>query len=273
MVSRREVIEELRMRGYKVESHLTVKNGVTIPGIVMQMKENAGLFIPLEEIWKESDLDATVYKLIHLYESSEGPKISLENLKDRNFILDHISIALQKESNQSVVKKPCDFFDKVEQLLCLTVTVGSDGYFTALKSSMLQMAGVTEEEAWERAGKNLHESVRIQTMDEVLRECIGMDTSDVSEENCMPLYVISNEYKFHGASAILDTETLRQFAERHHTTKLLLLPSSIHEVLIVPHADAFVLEDMEDLVRCVNTKEVRPEDRLSDAPYIWEIDN
>ena len=100
MVSRREVIEELRMRGYKVESHLTVKNGVTIPGIVMQMKENSGLFIPLEEIWKESDLDATVYKLIHLYESSEGPKISLENLKDRNFILDHISIALQKESNQ-----------------------------------------------------------------------------------------------------------------------------------------------------------------------------
>ena len=62
MVSRREVIEELRMRGYKVESHLTVKNGVTIPEIVMQMKENSGLFIPLEEIWKESDLDATVYK-------------------------------------------------------------------------------------------------------------------------------------------------------------------------------------------------------------------
>lgn len=273
MVSRRKVIEELQMRGYRVESQIRVKNSVTIPGIVMQMKENVGLFIPMEEIWKESDLDTTVWKLIQLYESSEGPQMSLESLKDRKFVLNHISIALQKESSQKLVKRPCRFFDKVEQFLCLTVTGGSDGYFIALEMSMLEIIGVTEEEAWERAEKNLHESVRIQTMEEVLRESFGMDIDEVSKENGLPLYVISNEYKFHGASAVLDTETLRKVAEQHRTTRLLLLPSSIHEVLIVPYADAFAFEDMEDLVRGVNIEEVRPEDQLSDVPYIWNLED
>ena len=61
VVSRRKVIEELQIRGYRGESQIRVKNSVTIPGIGLQMKENVGLFIPLEEVWPEDRLSDALY--------------------------------------------------------------------------------------------------------------------------------------------------------------------------------------------------------------------
>ncbi|MBS5062662.1 MAG: hypothetical protein KHZ58_02695, partial [Hungatella hathewayi] len=51
---------------------------------------------------------------------------------------------------------------------------------------------------------------------------------------------------------------------------LLILPSSIHEVLLLPYAEDICMEDLFQMVRHVNQTEVPVEDRLSDEVYRYK---
>ena len=84
------------------------------------------------------------------------------------------------------------------------------------------------------------------------------------------MYVLSNEEKLHGATAILDKEIMDEV-----TAKLgreyYILPSSIHEVLIVPKTEEMDLKSLESMVRDVNATQVSPEERLSDSVYAYDV--
>lgn len=49
-----------------------------------------------------------------------------------------------------------------------------------------------------------------------------------------------------------------------------ILPSSIHEVLIVPDNGQMGLRDLEDMVKEVNATQVAPEDKLTDSVYHYD---
>ena len=51
-----------------------------------------------------------------------------------------------------------------------------------------------------------------------------------------------------------------------------ILPSSIHEVLIVPAKPGMTAENLENIVREVNTTQVQLEDKLSDYVYIYSME-
>ena len=67
-----------------------------------------------------------------------------------------------------------------------------------------------------------------------------------------------------GASAILNKEIIRELSKRLGVEKFAVIPSSIHEVLLLPNPS----EDMEikKMVEEVNTECVDPEDILSNKP-------
>ena len=77
-----------------------------------------------------------------------------------------------------------------------------------------------------------------------------------------PLYVLSNASGLHGACAMLYDNVLKNFAD---TLKqdLIILPSSIHEVLLLPMEDETDLRELSDMVTQINHEEVPLEDRLS----------
>ncbi len=49
-----------------------------------------------------------------------------------------------------------------------------------------------------------------------------------------------------------------------------VLPSSVHEVIIVPASSGAGQEDLEAMVREINTTQVLPEEILSDRVYYYE---
>lgn len=49
-----------------------------------------------------------------------------------------------------------------------------------------------------------------------------------------------------------------------------ILPSSLHEVLIVPASKNMDLSELEDMVREVNATQVAPPDKLSDSVYRYD---
>ena len=80
------------------------------------------------------------------------------------------------------------------------------------------------------------------------------------------MYVLSNEDKLNGAAVLLNDKVMDDITEKLGQDYF-ILPSSVHEVLIVPKNDQMDLKTLESMVQDVNATQVAPEERLSDHVY------
>ena len=81
-----------------------------------------------------------------------------------------------------------------------------------------------------------------------------------------PFYVLTNKNGINGAACVLYKDVIKNFAEGMDRD-ILILPSSIHEVLLLPDDDQLPYRDLADLVTFINQTEVPAEDRLSNQVY------
>lgn len=84
----------------------------------------------------------------------------------------------------------------------------------------------------------------------------------------LPLYVLTNRTGACGACVCLYPHVLKNFANLLNKD-LLILPSSIHEVLILPDDNAFTVSELSQMVFEINRAEVPVNERLSDHVYFY----
>lgn len=151
----------------------------------------------------------------------------------------------------------------------------ADKTYTAMVSNKLMDEwGITEEELYSTAKENYFtkKPTVLKDMRTVILGIMGLDAdSDVfSEYNGEPkMYVMSNEKNVHGAAAILDIDTIRRLAgdlERN----LYLLPSSVHECIIIPEYDEVNEKTLLSLVRDTNEQVVCRMEWLSNNIYYYD---
>ncbi len=82
----------------------------------------------------------------------------------------------------------------------------------------------------------------------------------------LPLYVLTNNSCYLGASCLLYPQVLSTFS-REYPEGFYLIPSSIHEVLLLPRKPLRSLLALEHIVHEVNEQACAPEDILSDRVY------
>lgn len=95
---------------------------------------------------------------------------------------------------------------------------------------------------------------------------IGLDKEDI--ENCQ-LYVLTNDCRINGAACMLYENILKNFADSIESN-LYILPSSIHEVLILPKFAMFNKQELVNMVRDVNTESVAADEVLSYTVYEYD---
>ena len=83
------------------------------------------------------------------------------------------------------------------------------------------------------------------------------------------MYVLSNEDKLNGAAVLLNDKAMDAITEKLGQDYY-ILPSSVHEVLIVPKTQEADLKTLENMVQEVNATQVAPEERLSDHVYAYD---
>ena len=105
--------------------------------------------------------------------------------------------------------------------------------------------------------------VKFVEIGEILEECGYESEQDVR------MYVLTNEENYFGASAIIFDSILEKISILLKDD-FWILPSSIHECIIVPADCTMSAEGMRDLVREVNQAEVAPQDYLSDEIYYYQ---
>lgn len=90
----------------------------------------------------------------------------------------------------------------------------------------------------------------------------------LSENTAPPLYVLTNETQMCGAACMLYPSLLAEFSESVGKD-LYILPSSIHEVLLLPTDTRCADEALCALVRSVNSEQLPPTQQLSDTVYYY----
>lgn len=149
--------------------------------------------------------------------------------------------------------------------------------------------GMKEEELWNYAWKNTPRRYPavLRPLDEVLRELIRAQAKDTDQDllerellndrrmqvnQKRPLYVLTNLMGVNGAAALLYPGILES-AAKQIGGDLLILPSSIHEVLIQKWDGEIDLEVAAEMVKIINRQDVAPEEVLADCVYVYRKDS
>ena len=80
------------------------------------------------------------------------------------------------------------------------------------------------------------------------------------------IYVLTNSIRLNGAHYITDEDYLVDFANSVNSD-LYILPSSIHELLIIPMSCGLKKEELIKMVRDINSTELSQGEVLSDNIY------
>lgn len=89
---------------------------------------------------------------------------------------------------------------------------------------------------------------------------------DMKERKKVEMFVLTNQIGINGASVILYPKVLQEFSELCGSD-LYLLPSSVHEFIIVPQYEHIEKEELTKLVQEVNVTQVAADEVLSDHVY------
>ena len=137
-------------------------------------------------------------------------------------------------------------------------------------NSHLEGWHVTEQQVHEIAVSNTPGLLQSQIYP--LSSLIGLVLEDLKMEKellmATEMYVLTNNTRLNGAACIFYEDVLKKFADTLQTD-LYILPSSIHEVILLPKLARYDAMNLEDMVREVNTDGVSREEVLSDNVYIY----
>lgn len=216
---------------------------------------------------KGRDLGEVLCEIGAAYQEYEdGFPLEEEKIFDYGFIRKNLFFRLVNLDQNQEQLEQCPY----EQVNDLAVTYrwsayrNSGGMASALiRKRDLELWGVSEEQMKADAQENTRKMFppSIKKIESIIPVQI--------EEGDIPIFVLSNGDYMNGASAMLYDEVLKEFAERMKSN-LYILPSSIHEVILLLEDDAGNPEELSKMVKDTNRTVVDKEEVLSDHVYYYD---
>ena len=146
-----------------------------------------------------------------------------------------------------------------------------------ISNEFMEMWGISVDELHDIAVSNMLDLLpsTFKGLTEATAESIGMSLEEMQMMGIpMPTeedfaYVLSNEVRVCGASALFDVKMMEEITER--IGAFYILPANVHEVLVVPMEDKST-EELKEMVHEVNATQVSPDERLSDNIYTYNLE-
>ena len=205
----------------------------------------------------------------------DRPDFNLEALQDYDQMKEKLSMeVVSAERNADLLEKvPHKDMEDMAVVYRFVLDSDSDGRGSILVTNQLMdNYGITAEQLHADALQYapVMRPAVIQTMAETLLEMMGPEAKDmipVLPDD--PLFVATVPDKIQGAGVLAYQDFMEQAAERVGGD-FFILPSSIHEILLVRDDGTFDINHLEDMVKQVNETEVAPEDLLTDSVYHYD---
>lgn len=273
-------VEELNEKLEEKEFHLEVKeafkNNGNKFGITVLSDNNKYKMCPtvykecMEDIWHDDD--KVIEFLERIYEENKDKKLDVKTLCSRDYILENVRLRVVSDANIGEVKKMNIAYKHYLDMLILfyiDVSEASLADATAsitLRKEELARAGIEQTELLNSAIRNIENDYVVSSMEKVICEILDIPVEEAPDmSGDIEMYVLTNSHKIFGAASILSTRILDAVSYLIGGD-FIILPSSIHECIAVPCGN-MESEELREMVREVNDREVLPEDRLTYSVY------
>lgn len=277
-------IEDRIGQGRTVYVKESVKNnGKKKKGLVFSDPSvNVSPAIFLEEFYERylqgCSISELADRILEFYETVKVTEpLGIERLTDFAYIRQRLVYGLvNRDKNRELLKEVPyrNYLDLAIVFFVLVDTEQKDRFGTMLvRREYLKWWGVPEEDlflaASENTGKLLPaEFMPLKTLLEEMNPMVWEETyPDTQTEETM--YVLTNSVRSYGAAALLYENCLHRIAD-FIKQDFYVLPSSVHEVIIVPVDCAPSLEELCMMVREINETQVKDEEVLSDTAYWYD---
>lgn len=293
-----EMADAVRMElpGINVRLREVEKNNRTLMGVVMSAPDEViAPTVYLEECYERykggDEFQYMASEIAEMYREnrSNASAASMDFYKNYDSVKNRLYVKLVNyEANKGRLEGVPH-----ERYLDLAVTAYYDFCDSAIGRGTIQVQmphlkrwGITETKLLETAKANTDSvDANINGMDKVLRDLMdrcyieqGIAPNDLELDGIMggmlsllpgPMYIMDLGGVKFGAASMLFQDKLDD-AARECKGSFYLLPSSVHEVLIVPSGVINDSDALKTLVEQVNGSAVSPEDKLSDSVYYYD---
>lgn len=263
--------------------HSALKNnGTKRTGLTISQKEtNISPTIYLEEYYRQYEngwtLDEITESLTRLYHEVRFEH-SWEVNQVQDFNLAKTKVAykvIHYEKNSDLLKDlpHVPYLDLAIVFYLLLETTEKGAATILITNEMLHYWDISLEHLYQIALENtpniLH--AEFKPMRVVIQELMHKPLCEADlEDNCM--YVLSNHHRHFGAACMLYTRVLEDIGNQLNEDYY-ILPSSIHEVIILPVSCTMGQEEINEMIVEINETQVSEEDVLSDHAYYYSRAN
>ena len=260
----------------------TILDGLTVVGTDSNISPTIYLNDFFDDYENGRPVEDILQKIADIYVNSDqninfdnSLVTDFENVKDKI-----VCKVVNKDANEHMLEN-LPHRDMEDLAVIYQIALGGDGDGIAtvnISDQLLERYGINKEELHDIAVQNTAElrPATFRSMQEVIMEMMGaseladmgMD-ADMDMSGGMPMYVLTNEDKMHGAAAMLYPNLMDEIAEKVGGD-FFVLPSSIHELLIIPKDSGAERGELENMVQEVNATQVAPDEVLSDHVYEYD---
>lgn len=273
---------------YRIEvKEFRKNNGVLLHGLVILSRQrNVVPTIYLDSFWEayESGMPfaAIIRRLMSIYqEDTPKDSVSMEFFRYFEAVRDRICYRLIGRRGNEGLLEEVPYIEFLDLAICFYYAYHSrelgDGIIL-IHNSHMKMWEVSTAELMRLAQNNtpLLFPWECSTLEDILRELTGQAgpgsafSAGEAEAGEIPMQVLSNEKRLHGAACILYPGVLGKIAEAEGHS-LYIIPSSIHEVILLTDKGKGRAETLRRIIAEVNSTQVAPEEVLSDNLYYYDF--
>lgn len=251
-------------------------NGILLTGLVIK-KEKSSVFPTVyidsffhEEISRK-EVEQTAELLYQRFQAADLKEtVDLSNFLEFETAKENLSFKLiNRERNKELLK-----LVPHRQIHDLAIVY----YYTVQEAPFFGKAVIliynSHLEYWKIEQEKLHETAffnaphlfpaQIEDIESLVREFM----MEKDEAQRLPMYVLTNRQKLQGAACMLYPEILKDFGNKTQQN-FFVLPSSVHEVILVPDTGYMSQEALRDIVTDINRTQVAEEEILADSVYYF----
>lgn len=267
--------------GMNLQIHTTLKNnGKERIGLSIEDKKiNIHPTIYLEEYYKQfkngNSIEDIAQNILNVYQEVRFEHtFDIESIKDFSLTQSKITYKIiHAQKNETPLQSlPHILYLDLAIVFYVLFEVDTNGCATIPITHQLL-------ELWEKDVEELHQIALANSpellpavfkpMRAVVEDLLGLPCDEEGfDEDIM--FVLTNPWRSFGAACMLYNGILEQIAatlgENYY-----ILPSSIHEIIVIPESQAPCKEHLMDMVREVNETQVDLEDILSDNVYYYDF--
>ncbi len=275
---------------YRVSVNKVIKNNDTVLfGLnIVKQKSVWAPTIYLDEYYAQYQsgmrIPEIVKEIIAAYESKEESKLNIgaDDLMDFKKIKNKVVFKLINLERNKKFLADVPYLRLFDLAIVFSVIVSMDRdeiASTTIRNSLLNLWGADIDTLLELARRNTPKLLpaSIRDMKQVKMDILDNDISDEAKEQLaqmdtsgagQEMYVASNCSGINGAAVMLYDGLIRNFANDIEAD-LFIIPSSIHELILLPVKGHMRPDDIREMIDEVNITKVQPNEVLGDNVYLY----